>query len=167
MRERMFTPEPTPKPDLARNETDMRRREEAEQAISNTGHAGATAETPSPPTAQQKDVETRSKPDVTEDDNAQGDSADKPPTEEQVAAVQEVLRANSRDHNRILSLKKERSAYQDSGDFNADVLKSFIKRVTLVHPDYNKHDKSNDAYRRKFNSFPILSIKLILICPDV
>lgn len=167
LQERMLTPEPTPEPDLARNEADERRRKEAEQATSNTSHGGARAETPSPPTEQPKDVETRSKPDVTEDDDAQDDSDDKPPTEEQVAAVKEVLEAKSNDHSRILSLKKERSAYQDQEEFDADVLKSFVKRVTLVHPDYNKHDQSNNAYRRKFDSLLNLRIELILICPDV
>jgi hypothetical protein len=167
VQERMLTPESTPEPDLARNEADERRRKEAEQATSNTSHSGARAETPSPPTEQQEDVETRSKPDITEDDDAEDDSDDKPPSEEQVAAVKEVIGAKSNDHNRILSLEKEKSAYPDEKDFDADVLKSFIKRVTLVHPDYNKHDQSNDAYRRKFDSFPTLRIELILICPDV
>ena len=167
VRERMLTPESTPEPDLARNEADKNRREETEQATSNTSHSGARAETPSPPTEQHEDVETRSKPDINGDDDAQGDSDDKPPTEEQVAAVEEVLGARRNDHGGILGLKKERSAYQGQEEFDADVLTSFIKRVTLVHPDYNKHDKSNDAYRRKFDSFPTLRIELILICPDV
>jgi hypothetical protein len=166
VQERMLTPESTPEPDLARNEADERRRKEAEQATSNTSHSGARAETPSPPTEQQ-DVETRSKPDITEDDDAEDDSDDKPPTEEQVAAVNEVLGARPSDYGRILGLKKERFAYQRQEEFDADVLTSFIKRVTLVHPDYNKHDQSNSAYRRKFDSFPTLSIELILMCPDV
>ena len=58
VQERMLTPEPTPEPDLARNEADERRRKEAEQATSNTSHSGARAETLSPPTEQQEDVET-------------------------------------------------------------------------------------------------------------
>jgi hypothetical protein len=149
-REGLPTPESTPGPDLARNEADERRRE-AEQA---TRHGGARAETPLPPTERQEDVEARSKPDITENDNAQDDSDDEPPTEEQVAAVEEVLGARSNDYGRILGLKKERFAYQRQEEFDADVLTSFIKRVTLVHPDYNKHDQSNDAYQRKFDSFP-------------
>ena len=79
--------------------------------------------------------------------------------------MEEVLGARRNDHGRILGLKKERFAYQHQAEFDADVLTSFIKCVTLVHPDYNKHDKSNDVYRRKFDSFPTLRIELILICP--
>jgi hypothetical protein len=60
---------------------------------------------------QQEDVETRSKPDITEDDDAQSDSDDKLLTEEQVAAVEEVLGARRNNYSGILGLKKKRSAY--------------------------------------------------------
>jgi hypothetical protein len=94
LRERQFTSESTPEPDLDPN------------VASSINHGDVTAETPSPPTGQQEGVETRSKPDFIEDD-----SDDKPPTEEQVAAVKEVLEANSNNYIRILGLKKEKSAY--------------------------------------------------------
>jgi hypothetical protein len=112
VREPMLTPKPTPGPDLARNEADERRREEAEQAVNNARHGGArkAVEMPSPQTRQSEEMDNSSKSDFTEDSD-EDDSDDKPPTEEQTAAVKEVLGAKSNDYHRILGLKNERSAY--------------------------------------------------------
>ncbi len=120
---------------------------------------------------QPQELDIQSKKDITEeenDDNGQDDNneieKDKPPTGEQIATVEEILKQKSKDHSGILELKKKESDCQDQAEFNAYVLKAFIKRSALVHPEHNKHEHAEKTHRCKQLSPLLKHIKLIWLC---
>ena len=138
----LATPEGTPEPDLGKHVADQ-----AQQATE-------VAPPSTTKQAQPDELVTQSKPDSTEEhtDEENESSTDvekKPATEEQTAMMEEILKRKPKDHRGILGLKKKQSDYPNQEEWHADVLKAFIERSALTHPDHIDHDKSDKANRSK------------------
>ena len=145
----LLTPEGTPGPDDARLEADKARREtEAAKAPSDamaldssTGpdNAGVTADKGKGP---EKPPQTTVPLDQTPSDAS--DTGQRGYTDEQKSAADRVLKCGPNQYYQILGLK-DPSPKEDSK-------KAYKKLALLLHPDKNKYEDAEEAFKRRQNS---------------
>ena len=73
-----------------------------------------------------------------EDEDEDGDDY-VPPTKEQSAAVERVMKKKTASGR--LGVKQ--------GSSDAQILESFIKTAKAIHPEFNPHSSAEDAFNRK------------------
>jgi hypothetical protein len=143
----LLTPESTPGPDTARLEADKARRE-AEAKASNEVNPGKPSAPDTAGVMANKEKGPEKMPEMAlPADQSQGGASDKGQkgyTDEQKNAVKRVLKCGPNQYYQILGLK-DPSTKEESR-------KAYKQLALLVHPDKNKYEDAEEAFKRRQNS---------------
>ena len=142
------TPESTPGPDIARLQADKARRgaEVAKAPNATTKDSPSGTDTAGVTVEEGKDSANPSQTAMSSEEppDDASDEDQRTYTDEQKNAVNRVLKCEPNKYYRILEVKDPSS--------KEDIKKAYKKLSLLLHPDKNKYEGSEEAFKRKYTS---------------
>jgi hypothetical protein len=147
----LATPDGTPAPDDARIEADNARQQAESQS------ANAQSDPPNVQSRTGPESHSEHSNGKNEEDEKHEEDEEAPPTEEQIEAVNRVMKYSRQDYRNILGLKE---TYASEDEERQAVMDAFRELGFLVHIGYNSAKNARAAFQSKSepSSFPLPSI---------